>query len=321
LDLFDVGGGGGIGEIGGTRKTITDAFVPVGAMSVHVADGSGFSPGDRIVVQNTVNQQWLDDLSYMTQWGWSVEGYQLPFRRVITAVDGNRVTLDSPIVQPIEDQYGSGDIYQYSFAGELENIGFEGLRLESTYVSETDEEHGWYAINVNGLQNGWVRQVTSRYFGQGLVQIGGRSQQITVEDCAHLDPKSEIAGGHRYSFNINDSQHILFQRCLARHGRHDYVSGSRTTGPNAFVDCRADDTYGDIGPHHRYSTGQIYDNVMGGKDQRAEPRRFGFGPRLGRCADPVLELRCRYHHLRCAERCHELVRRGHCHPERRHRGG
>jgi len=257
-------------EIGGTRVRISDAFVPVGAMSFTVANASGFAPGDRIMVQNTVNQQWIDDLLDMSGWDaddtlWTPGAYQLSFRRTITALNGNTITIDAPIVQTIEDQYGGGDIYKYSYSGELENIGFECLRLESTYASSTDENHGWIAILFENLNNGWIRQVTARYFGYGLVTIRSNSQQITVEDCAMLDHKSVITGGRRYSFNMNDSQHLLFQRCLAREGRHDFVSGSKTPGPNVFVDCRADDTHSDSGPHHRYATGQIYDNVMAGQ--------------------------------------------------------
>ena len=88
----------------------------------------GFSPGDRIIVQNTVNQQWLDDMSDMSQWGWSVSGYQLTHRYVITAVNGNQITIDAPIVQTIEDQYGGGDVYRYN-ANLLENIGVEALTV------------------------------------------------------------------------------------------------------------------------------------------------------------------------------------------------
>jgi hypothetical protein len=109
--------------------------------------------------------------------------------------------------------------------------------------------------------DGWVRQVTSRYFGRGLVSITNRCKFITVEDCAHLDPKSTLAGGNRYSFNIDDVSYVLFQRCLTRGGRHDFVSGSMTPGPNAFVDGLATEALNDIGPHHRYATGQIYDNI------------------------------------------------------------
>lgn len=264
-NLFEVDNGGDRPrEVSGTDEVITDAFVPVGATGFNVADASGFAPGDQIIVQNNMNQKWIDDISNMGQWGWTASGYQLTFRRTIVATNGNRVTLDAPLVQAIETRYGGGQIYKYNYSGEMENIGFEGLRLESTYGSETDEDHGWSAIVIKRLNNGWVRQVTGRCFGFGLVNILSNSRQITVEDCAMLDPKSIITGGRRYSFNIDDSQYILMQRCFTRGGRHDFASGSKTPGPNVFVDCRANETYSDIGPHHRYATGQIYDNILGG---------------------------------------------------------
>jgi len=38
---------------------------------------------------------------------------------------------------------------------------------------------------------------------------------------------------------------------------------SQTPGPNVFLDSIATNTYSDIGPHHRYATGQLYDNISG----------------------------------------------------------
>ncbi|HKL21376.1 MAG TPA: hypothetical protein VJ904_06190, partial [Tichowtungia sp.] len=262
-NVINISGGSGPSEIGGTRVDIADSFVPVGAKSFTVSDASGFSPGDQIMVQNMVNDQWITDLSDMSQWGWSASGYQIGYRYVVTAVNGNTITIDAPIVQTIEDQYGGGDVYRYS-DNLLENIGVEAIRFVSTYEHIIDEDHGVRAVRIDKLQNGWVRQITARHFVQGAVSIDSNSQFITVEDCAALDHISLISGGRRYSFSIDDSQYLLIQRCLTRDGRHDYVSGSRTPGPNAFVDCRADEPNSDTGPHHRYATGQIYDNIMGG---------------------------------------------------------
>ena len=38
---------------------------------------------------------------------------------------------------------------------------------------------------------------------------------------------------------------------------------SQTPGPNVFLDSIATNAYSDIGPHHRYATGQLYDNISG----------------------------------------------------------
>lgn len=82
-----------------------------------------------------------------------------------------------------------------------------------------------------------------------------------MQDTAQLDPWGPRKGGRRYSFNNDDSYAVLFQRCFARDGRHDFVSGSRTPGPNAWVDSVAVSASTDSGPHLKYSTGQLYDNI------------------------------------------------------------
>jgi len=56
----------------------------------------------------------------------------------------------------------------------------------------------------------------------------------------------------------------LFQRCYASTGRHDFVTGSRVTGPNVFLDGLAESARSDIGPHHRWATGTLFDNIRGG---------------------------------------------------------
>lgn len=71
---------------------------------------------------------------------------------------------------------------------------------------------------------------------------------------------SKIAGGRRYSFNLG-GQFCLIQRCYTRDGRHDYVNGSQVRGPNVFLDCLAENTHADSGPHHRWSTSTLFDNI------------------------------------------------------------
>lgn len=261
-NMIVVGSNGSINN-NSSAMQITDSFVPVGANSFMVSNASGYNVGNEIIVENTFNQQWIDDLD-MAQYGWTTSGYQLRNPRVITAKYGNYIILDTPLVQTIEDRYGGGRIYKYSYNNYVQNVGLEGLRLESTYTSDTDENHGWSAIKFEHVKDFWVRQVTAVYFGYSCVQVGDWSMFGTVEDCAMLDYKSVITGGRRYGFVIDDSCFVLFHRCYTRQGRHDYATGSRTPGPNAFVDSRADYTHADIGPHHRWAMGLLFDNILGG---------------------------------------------------------
>lgn len=263
-NLFEFSGSGGWSRISGTTSSITDAIVPSGARSFNVESSAGFMIGDRLMIRRTPNQAWID-LLQMGQWGWTASSYTSQTPRTITHIDGNTITVDAPLVHAIESQYGGGEVYRYHFDGAIRQVGIERLRMESAYVSATDEDHGWNAVQFKQVENAWARQVTARYFGYSCVKIFSNSLYITVEDSAQLDPVSIITGGRRYSFIIDDASFILVQRCFASEGRHDYVTQSKTTGPTAFVDCLAEQTHSDIGPHHRYSEGILFDNVKGGR--------------------------------------------------------
>jgi hypothetical protein len=47
-------------------------------------------------------------------------------------------------------------------------------------------------------------------------------------------------------------------------GRHDFVTGGRVAGPNVFLRSKATKTHSDSGPHMRWATGTLYDNVSAG---------------------------------------------------------
>lgn len=250
-------------NINGKKFRVTDDFVPTGCRTIHVAQGHNFRPGTRIMIQQTPNQAWLKDMSDMAQWGWTQEFYRELWRRTVVHVVGNEITLDAPLVQALDSvQYGGAYVFAYEYSGEIQQIGIENIRLESTYSGEEDEDHGWIAIQMMHCANCWVRHVTGQYWGYGLVSVQGRSSFVTTQDCAMMNHKSIIQGGRRYSFDLRISEFCLFHRCFSKEARHDFVSGSRTSGPNVFVDGLTINSHADIGPHERYSTGQLYDNIQ-----------------------------------------------------------
>jgi hypothetical protein len=264
--LLSITGTGRPEEIAGTRTRITDAYVPVGAFSFRVADPSLYQPGDRIMLWRPGTVRWIHDLkmdAIVPRKGtrqWQPTEYNLGFERTVTHVEGNRIFIDNPVVMGMEDKYGGGYIYKYRFPGRLQEDGVEDIRFRSDYNGQYDEDHGWTAIAMNDLENGWVRHVTSLYFGYSCVSLGHEALQITVTGSRCLDPKSIITGGRRYSFN-NNGQLNLFMHLKTRGGRHDFVTGARTAGPNVFYDCVAREAHADIGPHHRWSMGTLYDNI------------------------------------------------------------
>jgi hypothetical protein len=267
LPLMLATGAGSMKQAGATRVKITDSYVPVGTHSFDVENASTFKPGDKIIVYRPGTDTWVKDLKMdqiVARQGtkqWQPNEYNLNFERVITKIEGNKVYIDNPVVLAMETKYGGGEIFKYEFSGRIHHVGIENVYMQSEYTSDTAENHGWDAISYEKIENSWVRNVTAKHFGYSCVNLGPTAKNISVLNSNCFDHKSIITGGRRYSFN-NDGQLNLFMNCHATDGRHDFVTGARTNGPNVFVNCTAKRTHADIGPHHRWASGTLYDNIV-----------------------------------------------------------
>ncbi len=258
----------------GTKK-ITTAYVASGATQLDIENVTGLAVGDTINVTRTPNDTWINSLD-MAQYGWTASEYKISYERIITAINGNTITINIPLVQAIETNFGGGEVSKKSVKGRIFNCAVENMLISSYYADDNDENHGWSAITLYQTTDCWVSKVTARYFGYSCVGLYG-AYNTTVEECAMLDPKSITTGSRKYSFYIDKGSFNLFQRCFTRGGRHDYVTGSRVAGPNVFVDCYATQTYSDIGPHHRYATGLLFDNIQGGETRVQNRKDMGSG--------------------------------------------
>lgn len=265
--LIQVSGEGRPVEVEGSRVRITDTFVPVGATSFEVDRAEGFQPGDRIILFRSGTTQWIHDLQMdrikerpgTRQWG--AKEYDLSYEREVVKVEGKRIWIDNPVVMQMDARYGGGAIYKYRFDGRIQEVGIMNLCLESEFEDYEDVNHGWVGVLFDKVENCWAGNLTCRYFGYAAVSCGTFAKNVTVTDCRCFSSKSVITGGWRYSFN-NNGQQNLFMNCQATEGRHDFVTGARVCGPNVFYNCTASQTYADIGPHHRWASGTLYDNII-----------------------------------------------------------
>ena len=255
----------------GTPRKIADAYVPVGATVVHLADASGLKPGDEVIVRRPSTKEWIDAIGMYHFVGrpggdfrftWLPGKMDIIWQRRIAKIDGDAVTLDAPITTALDAHFGGGTITQYNLSGRIEQIGVEGLRCESEFDANNprDEEHAWIAIGMESVRNAWVRQVTAAHFAGSAVSILEMCDSITVEDCKSLDPVSELAGYRRHSFYTMGGR-TLFQRCHAEHGRRDFSVGYLAAGPNAFVSCSASDEHDFSGAIESWASGVLFDNV------------------------------------------------------------
>lgn len=231
-------------------RLMVDEVVPAGSHRFRVESSAGYSVGDKIVVIRPATQRWLE-VTEGNMRGWTEQAYLFPFERVITAIDGDTITLDAPIVEPLFKDIAQGRIAKSHMPGRIEQIGIEHLRMENAGSS----------IQFNYIENAWVRNVTTIASMYATVGVRHHGKHITIQDCAYLDPVGPIKGGYRYGFNLN-GQLTLVQRCYARNGRHDFVMHDRGKGPNVFLDCLSEIAHSDSGPHHRWAVGTLYDNIV-----------------------------------------------------------
>jgi hypothetical protein len=276
--LINVGARNGPREEPATLQEIVDPVAPVGASTFTVADAAKFAPGQTVFVIRRGNAAWISTLGMdqirgrpgaedsTRQW----QPFDLRFDRVVTAVAGNRVTVDAPIACAIERRWGGGALVRYTDE-RIEHCGVESLRADSVYDagktakqgSETayvDEDHATHVVSLGAVKNAWVRHVTSVHFYHGPTDVTPRAKWVTIEDCSSLNPVSIITGGRRYPYDVN-GQLTLVQRCYSDRGRHAFVFGSHVPGPNVFLECRSEHDYATSEPHHRWSVGGLYDNV------------------------------------------------------------
>ena len=251
-----------------TSKLITNPYLPIGARTCTVASGHTFAVGDLVVLRRTPNQAWINMLGMNTLHAqdansvdWTPSSFTIDFKRKVTAVSGNNITLDAPVVDPIDQTYATGTLLKYTWAGSLENVGIENMLLDSEYSSPTDELHGWDGVDFNNTQNGWARNLEVYHFGYSAVRVDLSSEFISVLSSKCFDAISQTIPERKYSFYLGGQRNLVMD-CITRLGRHDFVTVARVAGPNVFVRCTATQQFNATGPHDRWATGTLYDNLV-----------------------------------------------------------
>jgi len=293
--------GSGSPAYSGSAVNITNNYVPVGARNFNVANASGFSVGDRVMICRPSTANWIHDLGMdQVTPAWAAGSFDLYFDRTITRIEGNGITVDEPIPCALEQPYGGGTMRKHTWSDRINNVGIEYLRGVSDFDPSvttntgassyyySDENHGWIFIEFpNAVADAWVRNVTGQYFGYACVSADGASENypgtrnVTVRDCKSLDPVSIIDGSRRYAFVLDNCQDILVQNCYTLKDRHQFVTMSRTPGPNVFPPPPSDTAYNECGPHFRWGTGAIWDNVTVNGDNLAVRNRGNSGTSHG----------------------------------------
>ncbi len=262
--LIEVAGEGAEKAMPKTKHSVVDAYVPVGARSLTLDSVEGLSVGAAVIVYRASRPKWLQLLGVEVPKDKKgkvrlAKADAISFDRVIARIEGRKITLDAPLGNSLDDQYGGGLVFRSQFHQRIRNVGIEDLRGDCELKSEGDESRARVFVGLSAVENAWVRRVTAVHFGSAAVSVGKGAKWVTVEDSACLDPAGR-SDGDRGGFEIAGGQLTLVQRCATRACNHDFVTGS-TEGPNVFLDCSAAKARADSGPQKRWAVATLYDNV------------------------------------------------------------
>jgi len=268
--LINFSGAGTATATKSTKVSITSSYVPIGATQLTLASNS-FKVGDSIMVTRNPDTAWITLIGMNTKVNgvyidnWTNTSCNISYLRKVTAVSGDTITIDAPMVDVIDPLYAKGTVSKYK-ATWASLGGVENMSITSNYTTDTAENHGWEAIDFNNFKNGWVRNVDVYYFAYAAVQIYATSAWITVDSCKMIDAKCGALAG--FSFHY-EGQRCLTKNCWTRNGNHDYVIGTKDSGPNVFLNSISTKQQMDIGPHLHWGTGCLFDNITSDGIQEA----------------------------------------------------
>lgn len=252
-------------ELPGTRTDIVSELVPVGARQFAVADAGGFAVGDHVVLVHPCTEAWLAAVDFGGTAGdgpWTPDSQPLVFKRQISAIDGDTLTIDAPVFNHLDRSLAQSYVYTLDRKNIVTEVGVEDLRIDIETKGGDDEDHAWSAIAMVGVEDGWVRRVTALHFGFAGVTVQTGSQ-LTIVDTRALDPVAQITGERMYNFDASGGQQVLFTNCHASNGRHHYVSnGTSWTSGVVFHRSTSTGAHASSEGHRRWSMGLLYDNIV-----------------------------------------------------------
>ena len=264
---------------------VVASYTPVGQLYVEIADPSRFNVGDKVVIRYQMNDKWIHDIKMdqipMSASGntkqWTAEEFKFYWERKIVDIQGNKVYLDNPVVMGLYPEYGQADLVGCQW-DRISESGIENIVFDTEYdptimtprtashrrgeLHQSDEAHAWTAIETYAIEHCWIRNVISYHMGFGLARMRNGTINLTVENCHCKEPIALIRGNRRYAFYVSGGQLCLVKDCTCEYDRHGFATSNRTLGPSVFLNCTMANAEQEAGPHQKWATGFLYDNLV-----------------------------------------------------------
>jgi len=279
FDAFTFAGAGKDTTLSHSNETaVVAGWYPVGSNTLTLPDGHGFQAGDRISLLRIPSRTHLDLMRLTTpsaNWGFPTNNvnnnvgepqlhYPLDFERVITAVNGNTITLNIPLMQGLNIPTDDTAIVRLIHENErVINVGIENLRIVA--VREPGNlmsiNRGRTAIRAIAVRDGFIRDTSSVFFPFAHTNIYHHATNISVLNNSYLSPAVVYHSARLYGFTVDHGTNTFFDGNYAQGARYEFVTGAATAGPHVFLDGVGEGSR--IGPenHHRWAAGTLFDNI------------------------------------------------------------
>lgn len=231
-----------------------------GYQTFNPSPASVLAPGDLIVIQRPQTQPWIDAIGMNTLTNPWAAGTGLCFERQITAVNGNQISFDVPLCNPIESVWTTGLVYQVTDSGRIQQDGIENLCGVGQISDYPSNILNGVFITYQNIKNAWIRNVFMAGWGNG---ININDKWCTVQDCEYTNPATSSAEDSPAAYTCGGSAAMsLFQRCTSDGGYyHIMVTQGGTPGPDVFLNFNCSGTHYNGGPHQRWAAGALHDNI------------------------------------------------------------
>jgi regulation of enolase protein 1 (concanavalin A-like superfamily) len=265
--IWTVNNPSGVGrsEVANTRHNVVSPYVPLGANWFTLDSVANWSVGDDIVIFRPSTAAWCNAIDTSTQYpiSWTGGEVNLSWERKIVAIEGNRIQIDAPILCALDQQYGGGYVYKYTYNGRVQNVGLEDVRVDCAAGVDENGNTSGQLITYDGVMNCWVRRCMNDKMNGHTVKADG-SKFCTFEDIISFH--NPLAAGHSgASTQINTygtSQSLLFHRFTTGDSGFEFSSEGQSQGPNVVCESDIPHAFAFCGPHMKWTVGTLYDAMF-----------------------------------------------------------
>ena len=115
---------------------------------------------------------------------WDGRQYNIQFRRVVTAITGNTITIDLPLATAFTQEYSpSSTVWKYDDPNLIVLSGVRDISIISQYSDgPEDETHAWSAVYFEEVKHGFAQNLKCHQFGMFCGETRARNPTMTCLD-------------------------------------------------------------------------------------------------------------------------------------------